>query len=422
MQSLSDLVARFKNHPRKKWPQHESVLSRHLQLNRTETLSTRAQLSQLLAAFGSGGTGRRRKVKGVSTWQSTGVTQCDLGDTSVHNELHAYFVPAGAPEPFATCKLATSPTAPCKARYFIMGGGSEPARPFAPTPNDMLLLVREVMGHEGQSVVVETRRQSTWLAWYRKEAAGRVFEQLDLPVIAREFGDLFAIGIPKEDLPLALPAVGSQVRAALLACNKIASRTRAGGAIADPGGAAAAAAAASPPKRDRRSAAAAAAEEEEEEEAKGEEEDGAAAKRARRTLPDYLRLDFLRRDRPFLVALEYTLCLLSRGYHVDEVRYELRRASVWSEVLGRNLDEIGDLSLRLRASAGANVEKARAELLEGQLAQPDEDQFLYEYLSDMESVKTPSIYLSNRTDAMSPPLTFTTGGTPMGRGSRLGTS
>jgi hypothetical protein len=174
----------------------------------------------------------------------TGYDKIDLHDKSIPNYFDIHYSYHGAKESFPTSSLKEASHAMHQPRYFIFGGckADEKGQEMVNRIKTQYLIMRSATGESMRrgDEVSQQRRQANWLLWYQKEYSheeAREFEQIDLPLIAKEFSEMWAVNIVVDHqgrIPRRILAgVQIEIREILRRCNRIPRRTRVGNSIPD---------------------------------------------------------------------------------------------------------------------------------------------------------------------------------------------
>jgi hypothetical protein len=199
-----------------------------------EGLGVRKKLGMLLSTLKNGGSGQKRN----NTWtSSTGLPVMDLSETSIPNIMGIHYITHGEKELFPTDSLSQNSGSSFHPRYFMIDDlraneqGSNVHR-----ITSQCLITKLVTGQatKGLDEKTQKRRQANWLPWYNEEDSNgkfTEFEQMDLPLIANKFRDVWDVVMPENQsriLPRMLAAIGKEMRAILQSCNQISKKTRGG--------------------------------------------------------------------------------------------------------------------------------------------------------------------------------------------------
>jgi hypothetical protein len=237
---MDDQLSRLEGLPPNIWGLHEAVLCQELDIKAKENLSVRTQLTQLLSALKIGYSGQKQDNSCVKT----GYDKIDLYDKSTPNSFDIHYSYHGAKESFPTDSLKEASHAMHQPRYFIFGGckADEKGQGMVDRIKTQYLIMRSATGESKRNMEdeVSQRRQANWLLWYQKEFShgnAREFEQIDLPLIAHEFSEMWAVTIRYDEqgrIPRRILAgVQMEIREILRRCNRIPRRTRVGNSIPD---------------------------------------------------------------------------------------------------------------------------------------------------------------------------------------------
>jgi hypothetical protein len=183
--SVEQKIARLRSIPNQKWALHEVPVCQKLGIKCTEAKSESEELSGFLKVLANGGKGSKRE----KTFEPTKYGPIDLKDAN--NEWNISYVGYGAREEFPTSKLSSNKRVKRQPRYFSFGKNGVPIM-------TQLALVDAVKGEaRGLDSTVAARRSSSWLQWYNGAESKNAlqFREVDLPVIARQFGSVWNVTI-----------------------------------------------------------------------------------------------------------------------------------------------------------------------------------------------------------------------------------
>jgi hypothetical protein len=244
------------------------------------------------------------------------------------------------------------------------------------------LIMRSATGESmrGGDKVSQQRRQANWLLWYYKDNSNgaKEFEQIDLPLIAKEFSKMWAVNIDVDEQGRIrlriLAGVAREIREILRRCNRIPRRTREGYSIPDhqvPSKLI------SPPVNKRKRSP-----------EDGSQEDDTTVDSTKklcatpRGLPLSLTLNVLREgDLDELAAIEYAVHLIfSKKFSV-----ELAMDSSVPKPKSISLEDLHKVRETLRPTVLKNLLITRRELLDGLpvgLFRPNESDMLHAWMTD----------------------------------------
>jgi hypothetical protein len=225
---MDDILRRLQSLPPSKWGYHERYMCKKLGMSVKEGVTVRKQLGQLLSALREGGWGQKRN----KTWTSTGLPMMDLGDTSIPNIMDIHYTSHGSQELFPTDSPSEASGAKYAPRYFMIGALKAPGKqgPNVHRITSQCLIMKIVTGQTTKGLDKESqqRRQANWLPWYQKDDSNgkkTEFDQMDLPLIANTFREVWDVIIPDEDQsriqPSVLAAIGQEIRVILQSCDQI---------------------------------------------------------------------------------------------------------------------------------------------------------------------------------------------------------